>query len=342
MRDVAEMRRRKFIALLGSAAAWPVASRTLQAAPSDRIAWIHPSAPLADLRENTSDRAYRAFLEEIRRLGHVEGSNLTVERYSGQGRVDQYAELARTVVQRQPTVIFTSGTEMTRALVAATTTIPIVALLTDPVATGLISNLAQPGGNITGASIDAGIEIGGKRLGLLKEVLPTMSRVGFLSSRTYWEDKGRSGEATRVAAEKLGVSLIGCLLENSTQETDYRRAFVKMQDDHLDALIVNEQAEHRPNRGLIVELAQQARLPAMYPYREFVELGGLMAYTVDLAGAFRQAARQVDQILKGARPSEIPFFQQTDFGLFINLRTAKALSLNLSPGVLAIAEEVIE
>jgi putative tryptophan/tyrosine transport system substrate-binding protein len=335
------MRRRKFIALLGSAAAWPVASQALQAA-GDRIVWVHPSAPLADLRETTSDRAYGAFLEELRRLGHVEGSNLILERYSGQGRVDQYAELARTVVQRQPAVIFTSGTEMTRALVAATTTIPIVALLMDPVASGLITNLARPGGNITGASIDAGIEIGGKRLGLLKDILPTMSRVGFLSSRTYWEDKGRSGEASRLAAEKLGVSLIGCLLEHSTQETDYRRAFAKMQNDHLDALIVNEQAEHRPNRSLIVELALQARLPAMYPYREFVELGGLMAYTVDLAGAFRQAARQVDQILKGARPSEMPFYQQTDFGLFINLRTAKALNLNLSPGVLAIAEEVIE
>jgi putative tryptophan/tyrosine transport system substrate-binding protein len=335
------MRRRTFIALLGAAAAWPAASRA-QGAASNRIVWVHPSAPLTDLRENTSDRAYRAFLEELRRLGHVEGSNLTVERYSGQGRVDHYAELARTVVQRQPAVIFTSGTEMTRALLAATTTIPIVALLMDPVATGLITNLARPGGNITGASIDAGIEIGGKRLGLLKEVLPTMSRVGFLSSRTYWEDKGRSGEATRMAAEKLGVSLIDCLLEESTQEADYRRAFAKMPDDHLDALIVNEQAEHRPNRSLIVELARQARVPAMYPYREFVELGGLMAYTVDLAGAFRQAARQVDQILKGARPSEIPFYQQTDFGLFINLRTAKALNLNLSSGVLAIAEEVIE
>lgn len=330
------------MALLGSAAAWPLASRAQQPEASNRIVWVHPSAPLADLRQNTSDRAYGAFLEELGRLGHVEGSNLIVERYSGEGRADRYAELARTVVQRQPAVIFTSGTEMTRALLAVTTTIPVVALLTDPVATGLITNLAEPGGNITGASIDAGIEIGGKRLGLLKEVLPTMSRVGFLSSRTYWEDRGRSGEASRMAAGRLGVSLIGCLLEESTQETDYRRAFTKMQDDHLDALIVNEQAEHRPNRGLIVELARQAQLPAMYPYREFVELGGLMAYTVDLAGAFRQAARQVDQILKGAKPSEIPFYQQTDFGLFINLRTAKALKLNLSPGVLAIAEEVIE
>jgi putative ABC transport system substrate-binding protein len=202
--------------------------------------------------------------------------------------------------------------------------------------------LAQPSGNVTGASVDAGIEISGKRLGLLKEVVPTMSRVGFLSSRAYWEDKGRSGEASRVAARSIGVTLIGCLLEESAQEADYRRVFAKMPDNHLDALVVSEQAEHRPKRNLIVELVQKAGLPAIYAYRDFAELGGLMAYTVDLAGAFRQAARQVDRILKGAKPSEIPFYQQTNFELIINLKTAKALNLKLSSGVLSIASEVIE
>jgi putative ABC transport system substrate-binding protein len=336
------MRRRDFICVLSGAAAWPALARAQQAVTGNRIVWVHPSAPLSDMREDGRDRAYRAFLEELHRLGHVEGSNLVVERYSGEGRIDRYAELARTVVQHPPAVIFTSGTDMTRELVAATKTIPIIALLTDPMASGLITNLAQPSGNVTGASVDAGIEISGKRLGLLKEVVPTMSRVGFLSSRAYWEDKGRSGEASRVAARSIGVTLIGCLLEESAQEADYRRVFAKMPDNHLDALVVSEQAEHRPKRNLIVELVQKAGLPAIYAYRDFAELGGLMAYTVDLAGAFRQAARQVDRILKGAKPSEIPFYQQTNFELIINLKTAKALNLKLSSGVLSIASEVIE
>lgn len=337
------MKRREFITLVGGATAgWPLMARAQEAAVNKRIAWVHPSAPLADLREDGGDRIYGAFLGELRRLGRVEGSNLVVERYSAEGRIDRYAELARTVVQRQPTVIFTSGTDMTRVLMAATKTIPIVAILTDPVASGLITNLAHPSGNVTGASVDAGIEIAGKRLGLLKEVIPTMSRVGFLSSRSHWEDQGRSGEASRVAARNLGVTLIGCLLEESAQESDYRRVFAKMPDDHLDALVVSEQAEHRPNQNLIVELVQTTGLPAIYAYRDFVALGGLMAYSVDLIGAFRQAARQVDQILKGATPSEIPFYQQTDFEFVINLKTAKALNLKLSPGVLSIASEVVE
>jgi putative ABC transport system substrate-binding protein len=337
------MKRRAFITLLGGAAATlPFAALAQQAGASDRIVWVHPSARLADMREDGSDRAYRAFLQELRRLGRIEGTNLIVERYSGEGREDNYAELARTVVQRQPAIIFTSGTDMARDLVAATKTIPIVALLTDPIATGLITNLAHPSGNLTGASVDAGIEISGKRLALLKEVAPAMTRVGFLSSRAFWAAAGKSGEASRAAASKLGLSLVGCLLEDSTQEADYRRVFAEMPQQHLDALVVSEQAEHRPNTKLIVELVGKIGLPAIYPFREYVEFGGLMAYTVDLAGAFREAARQIDKILKGAKPSELPFYQQTTFELIINLKTAKALNLTLSPGMLAITDEVIE
>lgn len=336
------MRRREFIAGIGAAVGWPLAAHAQQAPTRDRVAWVHPSAPLADLQENGGVRAYRAFLDELRQLGHVEGANLIVERYSGGGRLDRYEELARNVVQSRPSIIFTGGAEIARHLKAATTIIPIVAVLTDPVATGLIDNLAHPGGNITGASVDAGIEIWGKRLGLLKEAIPSVSRVGLLCSRAYWENAGAAGEASRTAASTLGISLSGCVLEGPSQEAGYHHVFAAIQQDRLDGLVVHDQAENFTNRKIIVELAQKASLPAIYPYREYVELGGLMAYAVDLPDAFRRAARQVDQILRGASPSQLPFYQQTRFELLINLRTAKTLGVAIPQTLLASADEVIE
>ncbi|MGB9114559.1 ABC transporter substrate-binding protein [Bradyrhizobium sp.] len=337
------MRRREFISMLtGVAAVWPLAARAQQAGTRPRLAWIHPSALLADLQENGSVRAYRAFLEQLRKLGRVEGANLIVERYSGGGRQDHYEELVRNVVQSRPDVVFTSGSEIARHLKAATTTIPIVAVLTDPVADGFITNLAHPGGNVTGAAVDAGIEIWSKRLALLKESLPSASRVGLLCSRAYWENPGKAGEALRAAAPKLGVSVSGCVQEGALQEAGYRRVFDAIQRDRLDGIVVHDQAENFTNRKIIVELARSAGLPAIYPYREYVELGGLMAYAVDLPDAFRHAADHVDKILRGVSPSELPFYQQTRFELLINLKTAKALNLNIPATLLGSSDEVIE
>jgi ABC-type uncharacterized transport system substrate-binding protein len=335
------MRRREFIGLICASAARLPSVRAQQSS-SDHIAWIHPSAPTALMRENGPDKTYSAFLEELHRLGHVEGVNLVLDRYSANGRADQYDELAQTVARSKPALIFTSGTDMAKHLVAATRTIPIVGVLTDPAATGLITNLAHPGGNITGASVDAGIEIWSKRLALLKEMVPAASRIGFLASRIHWEATGRSGEATRAAAAKLGLSPIGCVMEESAQEPDYRRVFAAMAPQHLDALVISDQAEHRPNQKLIIELVQQSGLPAIYPYPDYVALGGLIAYAVDLTDAFRVAARQVDQILKGAHPADIPFYQQTRFRLMINLKTARMLGLQVPSALLASADDVIE
>jgi putative tryptophan/tyrosine transport system substrate-binding protein len=336
------VKRREFITLVGGAAAWPLAAVAQQAAARERIAWIHPSAPLASMQENGADKIYAAFVQELHRLGRIEGANLVIERYSGEGRRERYEELARTVVQTKPAVIFTSGTDMTRYLAAATGTIPIVAVLTDPVASGLIANLAHPDRNITGASVDAGIEIWSKRLAIMKEAIPTATRLGFLSSRSYWEGAGLSGEASRAAAAKLGLSLVPCLMQEDVQDVDYRQVFGTMRQNRLDGLVVSEQVEHHAHQKSIVTLTQEFRIPAIFAFRDFVELGGLMAYAVDLAGAFRQAAQQVDQILKGSSPSQLPFFQQTRFELVINLATAKTLGLNISPTLLARADEVIE
>ena len=209
-------------------------------------------------------------------------------------------------MESKPALIFTSGTDMVHSLVAATNSIPIIAILTDPVATGLIANLAHPGSNLTGASVDAGIEISSKRLDLLKQIVPAVSRVGFLSTRTYWDDPGRSGAASRDAAQRLGLSLVGCLLDGSAREADYRRVFAAMPQDRLDALVVSEQSEHAPSWKLIAELTQQAKLPAMYAFRDYVDFGGLMAYAADLADAFRHAAQEADEVLRALSPETFP------------------------------------
>jgi putative ABC transport system substrate-binding protein len=138
------------------------------------------------------------------------------------------------------------------------------------------------------------------------------------------------------------MSLIGCLLQESVDEADYRRVFTAMKEQHLDALAVSEQVEHRANRKLIVELAREARLPTIFAFRDFVELGGFMAYAVDLAGAFRMAAQQVDRILNGASPAQIPFSQQTRFELVVNIKTAKAIGVDVPAALLLRADEVIE
>ena len=336
------MIRRAFIAGLGGAAAWPLVARGQQQVGREyRVAWISPAAPVPDLIETSRVQWARAFVGELRRLGYVEGQNLILDRYSGAGLPDRYGELARDVIARQPDLIFATGNAIPRHSQLASPSIPIIAIVADPVASGLSTSLAHPDGNLTGVSIDAGIEIWGKRLSLLKETIPGLSRVGYLSSKRVWEDP-RQMTPLRNAASQLGIALVGCTLEGAFQEAEYRRVFAAMRPDNLDALVVGSEPENFANRMLIVELAKETQMPAIYVYREYTELGGLEAYATDLADTFRQAAQQIDRVLKGAKPSEIPFYQQTKFELIINLRTAKTLGITIPPQLLARADEVIE
>jgi putative tryptophan/tyrosine transport system substrate-binding protein len=305
-----------------------------------RIAVVSAATPVAGISETGSLRYWRAFFEELRRLGYVEGRNLVVERYSGEGRTEHYPELAREVVRRNPDVIFSAAPDLTLEFKAATATIPNVALVGDPVAGGLASSLARPGGNFTGVSADAGTEVWGKRLELLKQTVPRVSRVGLLATRASWESL--LGAAMRAAAQRLGISLIGPPLDGTIQEPEYRRVFAAMAQAGADALVVTPDTVNIVNRRLIVELAEKARLPAIYVLREFVEIGGLMAYDPDLPDAMRHIAGQIDQILGGTRPGDIPFYLGTKFALVINLRTAKALGIEMPSSLLAQADEVIE
>jgi putative tryptophan/tyrosine transport system substrate-binding protein len=329
------MKRREFIASLLFSAVTPIV-QAQQPAKVHRIAIVHPSRPVKEMNE-TSNIWFKALFVELRRLGYIEGQNLIVERYSGEGNTAQYAELAGEVVRQQPDVIFTNSNRIVRPLKAATTTIPIVGYMGDPVDWGLVNSLARPGGNITGVS-DSG-PIMGKCLGLLRELIPTATRVGYLASRDV---ESRGGVAMREAAQQVGISLIFPPLESPIQEAEYRRVFKVITEERADALLVHDQGEHGAYSQLIIELAEQSRLPTMFPERAFAEQGGLIAYGIDSVDAYRRAASYVGRILKGAKPSDLPIDQATKFELVINLKTAKTFGLTVPQILLAGADELIE
>ena len=332
------MQRREFITLFGgTAATWPLAARAQQPAKMKRIALVSPATKIGDM--GVGNRFYRMFFEELSRLGYVEGQNLVVERYSGEGRTEHYADLAREVVNTHPDLILSGTTRLALNFKAATTTIPIVNITADPIAGGLVSSLARPGGNITGVSVDAGIDILGKRLAFLLEATSKLSNARFLVSQLNWERF--VGAAAREASRQAGISLAGEPM-TSFNEQEYQRVFNSMEHERVDGILTSDEAEHVTYRRLLVELAAKTRIPAIYAYREHVELGGLMAYSFDLEELFRGSARQIAEILKGANPGDMPFHQATKFQLVINVKTAKALGLEMPSTLLLRADEVIE
>jgi putative ABC transport system substrate-binding protein len=300
---------------------------------------FHPAIPASLLTETGGGTAWRAFFGELRRLGYIEGQNLIIERFSAEGHHERYADLAREIVARNPDLIVTGTNPVVLAFKAATSAIPLVAFMVDPLKAGLVASLARPGGNLTGITLDAGIEIWGKRLELLKEAVPSTTRVAFLAMREGWE--GSFGEAMRDVAGRLGVSLIS-MLPNMGTVAEIERVFAAIAEQRPDAVLVTGEGDLYAHPKLIVELAEKYRLPTMSPYRDFTDAGGLMAYTVDLAELLRHMAGEVKQILNGAKPGDIPIYQPTKFELLINRKTAKALGLTLSPTLLSRADEMID
>ena len=303
-----------------------------------RVAFVSPSDKIGDIV--ASNNRYRSWFEELRRLGYVERQNLVVERYSAEGRIDYFSQLARDVVNTHPDVILVQSNLLVLAFKAATASIPIVATAGDPVAAGIVSSIAHPGGNITGVAVDAGFELLGKRLGLLLEAIPKPLNAKYLASQGNW--KAAAGRMVQDAAQHLGITISGALLDGTIDEAQYRSLFAAMEQDRVDALMVSPELVNFSNDQLLVDLAAKSRIPTIYAYRETVALGGLMAYAPDWADTLRRAANAVGQILKGAIPGDIPFYQATKFELIINVRTAKALGLDIPPSLLLRADEVIE
>jgi putative ABC transport system substrate-binding protein len=306
-----------------------------------RIAIVSPSDPIDRMTEKGEGVGrWYAFFSELRRLGRTEGETLVVERHSGLGFTERYAELTRIIVQSNPDAIYSISNILARHFKEATNSIPIVTITGDPIALGLTTSLSRPNSNMTGVIGDAGFQIWEKRFELLRQAFGSTPRVGFLVSKYSWE--GSYGGSIREIGARMELTLVPVLLSSPIQDREYENAFDALKEGGVDVVAVNESAENFTNRRLIVELANARKLPAFYPFREFADEGGLIAYTTDLLELFRHAAVQIDQTLRGVPPAEIPYYQVSKFELVINLKTAKALGIIIPPLLLAVADEIIE
>jgi putative ABC transport system substrate-binding protein len=332
------MKRREVIAGALSVA---IASRlsAQPAAKSRRLAIFSLAESSALMDERSENRYYRALLTELRRLGHVVGENLTIERYGRESNTSGPAALVSEVVRSEPDVVYVVGVG-SLLFKRETSTIPIVALTGDPVAQGLIPNLARPGGNITGVSVDTGPSIHAKRIALLREIFPALSKLAYVTLRLQWE--AIQGKAMQAASETASVPVESLLLDLPTSDAGYRAAISKAAQEGANAIMIGDSPDALSKRQLIAEAIEQTGLPAIYPFLEFVEIGGLLAYAFDLVELNKRVANDINAILRGANPGEIPFYQASKFELSINLKTAKSLGLEVPTTLLASAAHVIE
>jgi putative ABC transport system substrate-binding protein len=327
------MRRREFIHLLGgAAAAWPIAARAQQAA-MPVVGFLGTTTP-----DDFADRV-TAFREGLKEAGYVEGQNVVVEYRWPEGNYDRLATLAADLVRRQVAVIAAVGGEPSpRAAKAATSTIPIVfSIGGDPVKLGLVPSLNRPGGNITGVNYFQS-ELGSKRVGLLHELLPKATVIGMLVNPTFADAEAEIRDAKQ-AALSLGLQ-IHVVYAQAVDEFD--TAFATLAQQKVGALLFANDAFFLRERQQLIALTARYSMPAVYVWREFAVDGGLMSYSPSLAQGYRQVGIYVGRILKGEKPADLPVLQPTKFEFVINLRTAKRLSLTFPPGLLAIADEVIE
>jgi putative tryptophan/tyrosine transport system substrate-binding protein len=320
------MRRRAFITLLGGAAAtWPLAARAQQASKRPTIAYLLISA--------SSDAPWRvAFTERLRELGWTECRNVAIGYRWSEGRAERVAEIAAELVQQKVQVIVTYGGAVA-TLKQATTSIPIVMVANDPVGSGLVASLSRPGGNVTGLSLQAP-ESAGKRLELLRQVVPSLRRLAILFDATY-PAMVLEKDNVQAVARDLGLEVE----PHGTRRTEDIAPVFDVLKGHTDALYV---VGNTANGARIATLALNMRLPTTFEIAAPVRAGGLMSYGPDPVVLFGRAADFVDKILRGAKPSELPIEQPTKFNLAINLKTAETLGLAVPPVLLTTADEVIE
>jgi ABC-type uncharacterized transport system substrate-binding protein len=326
------MRRRDFIMRVGGvAASWPLAARAQQAGKTYKIGWLNAGS-------FERSPALVAFLDALRELGWIEGKTFAFERRYAENRPERLPELAAELVRLNVDVIVGVGTLAPLAAKRATTTIPIVMTAAgDPLGSGLVASLARPGGNVTGMSMMVP-DLGGKRLELLKELLPRLARVAVLwnAANPY---PARVFKEVQAAGGTLGIEVQSLEVRGPD---DFDGAFETVQRQHPDALMTVEDPLTYDYRKRIADFETGQQLPSLHGVREFAAAGGLMSYGPNLADLFRRAAGYVDLILRGANPADLAVQQPTTFELVINLKTAKALTINIPPQLLARADEVIE
>jgi putative ABC transport system substrate-binding protein len=326
------LKRRNFIALLGGAAAWPVAARA-QA----------PRMPVIGFLSSVSSDAWAARIEAFRKgleeIGFEDGQNVIVEyRWAG-NQLDRLPALAAELVSRRVAVIAAPGNPAAvLAARSATATIPIVFTnAADPIKLGLVASLNRPGGNVTGIT-NIGAELGTKRLGLLRELIPRAALIAVLVNPTNPSAETQS-EEVKAAGDKIGQQI---LVVTATNDRDLDLAFARLVQSRAAAVLVTSDAFFGTERHRLAALAARDGIPAIYEFREFAVAGGLMSYGASSADLYRLMGTYAGRILKGEKPADLPVLQPTKFELVINIKTAKALRLTIPAGVLAIADEVIE
>jgi putative ABC transport system substrate-binding protein len=332
------MHRRDFITLLGGAVtAWPLAARAQQPRNVPRIGFL----VTASIESPEARASLKSFDQGLREYGYIDGQNILVEVRAADSKVERFPALASELVRLNVDLIVASNSLAARAVQQATTTIPIVVpVMGDPIGDGLVASLARPGGNITGLTF-LGPQLVPKRLALLKEALPTVSLIAGLwhpaayGERTMNDMMNEAEEAART----LGVHLRLVAVHGPDE---LHQAFSRIAAERADALLVFPSPMLFNERRRIVELAAERRLPIMAMGKEFVQLGGLMSYGADIVDFNRRSATYVDKILKGAKPADLPVEQPTKFELFINLKTAKELGIEIPATLVARADEVIE
>jgi len=325
--------RRELIAALGGAAVWPLSARAQEGGRKYTIGIFSAGSEHAEIPALTA-----AFFEALRELGWVEGKNVAFEHRYAENRLERLPELAADLVRRKVDVIAAAGTLAPLAAKRATTTIPIVMIAAgDPLGSGLVASLARPGGNVTGMSLMAS-DLGAKRLELLKEVLPRLCRVAVL-----WNADNPYSvlvfKETQAGGRTLGIEVRSLEVRGPD---DFDSTFEAARGLRPDALItVEDPLTGGDHRTRIAEFTARQQLPSLHGIREFVAAGGLISYGPSIADLFRRAAYYVDKILRGAKPADLPVQQPTKFEMVINLKTAKALGLELPASVLARADELI-
>jgi putative tryptophan/tyrosine transport system substrate-binding protein len=322
------MNRREFIALVGGAAAWPIAARAQQSAKVYRIG-------ILGLVQRPGEGVLR---QALRDLGYVEGRNLVYEaRYAG-GQLERMPSLAAELVRLNPDVIITAGAPAAEAAKQATSTIPVVFWgAGDPIATGLVFNIAHPGGNMTGVT-ELSTELTAKRLQLFKEAIPTLARVAIIWNAGD-RAMSRRFEEAEAAAPSVGVSLVTLPVR---QADDFERAFEAMARDRPDGVFMVNDALTRLNEGALFEFLRANRLPSIFEFPPNARDGALMSYGPSLEELAPRAAAFVDKILKGAKPGDLPIEAPVRWQLVVNLKTARAIGVTIPPAILARADEVIE
>jgi ABC-type uncharacterized transport system substrate-binding protein len=325
------LKRREFITLLGGAAAWPMAARAQQSAMP--VVGVLHSASAADRA-----RYIAAFLQGLKESGFVEDQNVTIEYRWAETQYDRLPQLAADLVRRQVTVIFAGSLPAVLAAKAATATVPIVFTVGgDPVKDGLVASLNRPGGNVTGVSLFFG-ELLAKRLGLLRELVPRAAVIGVLLNPDNPNAETRAADVQ--AAGRAIRQQIHVFKANSDSEID--KSFASFAQFGIVALLVVDDPFFQNRHLQLISLAARHAVPAIYDVRDYTAAGGLMSYGTSFADATRQVGIYAGRILKGAKPADLPVMQPTKFELSINLNAAKALGLTVPPGVLALADEVIE